>query len=321
MKLSIVLPVYNNQETLHPLISGLHREFSLLRGDWEIIAVDDGSKDSSWAQIQKAVRQFKNVVGMRHSRNFGQHPAILTGVQAAQGDFVLVMDSDFQDQPSDARHLYLKARTGWDVVQGKRIFRKDRWIVRWRSRFFHRLFLLLSGIQTNSEVANFCVYSRRTVSAYLSCPEQNKIMCLFVKLLGFRQTSIAVEHRPRTHGQSGYSWWGLCRLAGLAIFHHSKIPLYFGIILGFCASLSAGAAGIWILGQKFFHHIKVPGWASLGVLLTFLSGTMFLIVGILGLYIGLVLDEIRSRPQAVVSEVCRPGPKQRKRLHIPKRII
>lgn len=302
MKLSIILPVFNNAETVFQLIGALRKEFSFLGKKWEIIAVEDGSADGSWDLILKAHKKFGNVTGLRHSRNFGQHAAITSGVRFASGEFVLVMDSDFQDLPTDACRLYRHAQEGWDVVQGRRIKRKDPWTIRMRSKIFHVLFAGMTGLKTNAEVSNFSIYSRRVVSAYLDCPEKHKVMCLFVNLLGFCQTSIPVQHQARMLGKSGYNWLSLFRLAGLAITRHSKIPLYTGIILGFLASGIAVFTGSWILVQKLCREATVPGWASLGVLLTFLMGTMFSIVGILGIYIGLLFDEVRARPEAIISE-------------------
>lgn len=302
MKLSIILPVFNSADTVLDLINHLRKKFSFLGKRWEIIAVDDGSGDSSWNQIVKAHKNCGNVLGVRHSRNFGQHAAITTGLRIAAGKFILVMDSDFQDRPEDACRLYWHAQEGWDVVQGRRINRKDSWTIRTRSKVFHALFRSLTGLKTNAEVSNFSIYSRRVVSAYLDCPEKNKVMCLFVSLLGFRQTSIPVRHQARTRGKSGYTWLSLLRLAGITITRHSKIPLYVGVILGFLASGIAVSTGVWILVQKLYQEATVPGWASLGVLFTFLMGTMFSIVGILGIYIGALFDEVRARPEAIISE-------------------
>ena len=196
--LSIVSPVYRAEKLVDRLVDEILIAIKPLGISYEIILVDDGSPDGSWPTIQKAAFRYAPVTGVRLSRNFGQHYAISAGLQKARGRWVVVMDCDLQDQPSEISKLLQKANEGYDVVLARRAKRKDPWRQRLGSRLFYGLLAWLTGTRQDSAVGNFGVYSDRVIAAINSMPEAIRYFPTMVRWVGFRTTCFDVVHAART---------------------------------------------------------------------------------------------------------------------------
>ena len=190
MQLSIIIPVYGSPESIKELCERVSTSLRGLVDSFEIILVDDECPDDSWSEIKKTTQTLPNVIGLKLSRNFGQHKAICAGLHESKGDYCVVMDCDLQDLPEDIPTLYEKAKEGNDVVLGQRIERQDKKFKVLKSKVFYYFFNLLSGLNSDPTVANFSIISRKVVTAYLSFKEQDIDYTNVINWLGFDAVKI-----------------------------------------------------------------------------------------------------------------------------------
>ena len=210
--ISFVSPVYQSESTLRKLVQEIDLVMARIKESYEIILVDDRSTDNSWKILKELSCSHKYLKIARLSRNFGQHPAIMAGLSLAQGTWVVVMDCDLHDQPKEVEKLYNKALEGYEVVLGKRKNRQDSWFKKFSSLIFARIYYLFTDVIYDNEVANFGIYHQKVVRAILSISDYIKFFPLFVKFVGFKTTSIEVEHHSRTNGKSSYNFGKLISL-------------------------------------------------------------------------------------------------------------
>src|SRR5690606_23596093 len=223
--ISFVSPVYQSENTLRELVQEIDLVMSRIKESYEIILVDDRSNDNSWDILKELSRSHSYLKIARLSRNFGQHPAIMAGLSLAQGKWVVVMDCDLQDQPKEVEKLYNKALEGYDVVLGKRKNRQDSWSKKISSKIFARVYFLFTDVIYDNEVANFGIYHQKVVKAILSISDYIKFFPLFVKFVGFKTTSVEVEHQNRLNGKSSYNFTKLISLMFNTIISFSNKPL------------------------------------------------------------------------------------------------
>lgn len=304
-ELSIVSPVFLAESSLEPLVEAIDSAVrSTDIGGYEVILVEDGSPDNSWLSIAALCERFPHVRGIRLSRNFGQHYAITAGLQAAVGNWVLVMDCDLQDDPKYIPDLYAKAAAGFDVVYTIKEERKHRGIKNLLSKWFHRLVNLLVADQrqrTNANVGNYSILSRAAVNAFLSLSEYHRHYLGVLRWIGFKSTSIRTAHRDRLHGETSYTLWRLVREAVNAITSQSDRLLYASILLGFAFMVTAVLAAIYIVIRYFVSGFQ-EGWASVMVLMLLSTGVILLCLGVIGVYLGKVFEQTKSRPLYLVRE-------------------
>ncbi|WP_395053513.1 glycosyltransferase family 2 protein [Flavobacterium sp.] len=223
--ISIVSPVYRAEKCINKLVEEIQLVMNKINVSYEIVLVDDRSPDNSWEAIKQISKNNLSVKSIRLSRNFGQHPAIMAGINNANGEWIVVMDCDLQDQPKEIEKLYNKALEGFDVVLARREKRKDSFLKRLSSKIFYKIFNYLSGIDANSEVANFGIYNRKVINAVSQVNDYVKFFPLFIKWVGYNTTSIVVEHDNRNDGKSSYSLSKLIALAFDTIISFSDKPL------------------------------------------------------------------------------------------------
>jgi polyisoprenyl-phosphate glycosyltransferase len=301
--ISVVIPIYRNEAFINELYSRLTATLSPVTNSFEILFVNDCSPDNSWEFITKNAAKDSRVKGIHFARNFGQHVAITAGVANASGDWVVVMDGDLQDRPEEIINLYRKAREGYDVIFARRIKRKDTFFKRMCSTVFYKLFDLLAGSKSDPTVANFGIYSWKVIDCFNKMREHSRLFPMFIRWLGFKTGYINVEHAERSEGQSAYSFSKKVNLAVDTIVSMSNKPLKLFIKLGFFLSILSFFYGIFIVIKYLLWGVPVLGWASLMVSLYFLGGLMLSILGILGLYIGKIYDEVKNRPLYVIDEM------------------
>lgn len=294
--ISVVIPVYRAEGLVHELVRRLHASLSTISSDYEIVLVDDRSKDSSWDEITAACKD-PRVKGVRLSRNFGQHHAITAGLDVCDGDWVVVMDCDLQDQPEEIPRLYAKAQEGYKVVRAQRRGRKDRWLKRLTSRLFYAVFNWMTGMHYNAEVGNFRLISREVVSYLRRMREQTRGFSIMVDWLGFPTADVPVTHAARGgDGKSSYTWVKLLRLGGQLIVAYSNRPLWLAVRWGFGMAALSLLYGLALVMRTLVYGSAVSGWASLMVSLYFLGGVIIGMLGVLGVYLAKVFDEVKARP-------------------------
>jgi glycosyltransferase involved in cell wall biosynthesis len=310
--ISVVIPVYGCEESLALLYSRLTNAINKLNADYEIIFVNDQSPDASWSCIRKICEADKNVVGINLSRNFGQHNAITAGVHHANGDWLVVMDCDLQDQPEEIGKLYAKAVAGHDIVFGRRHDRQDsRWKI-FSSKAFFKVLSYLTGTSHDPAVANFSLISKKVVQSYLLLREQNRSFPMSLKWLGFDTAFVDIAHQSREMGSSSYNLSRLLTLAAQGIVNNSNKPLRLSVKFGLLMSASSFLYAIWLALRYFIYSIEVAGWTSVMISIYFVAGLILFNMGILGIYLGKVFNETKSRPIYVVKELLEKPRENRK---------
>jgi len=300
--LSVVTPVYGCSKSLHQLYERLRDTLSTITEDYEIIMVNDASPDNAWEVIKRLAQEDSRVKGINLSRNFGQHKAIAAGLDYADGEWIVVMDCDLQDQPEDIIKLYNKAKEGYEIVFGRRAERKDSFFKRFSSKMFYMVNDYFTENKMDNTVANFSIISRNVLDSVLRFKEQNRVYALYVNWVGFKKTEIDIEHAERPIGKSSYSLSKMINLAIDSIVSQSNKPLRLAIKFGFMVSLLSFIYGVWLIVKHFVFAETVAGWTSVMVSIYFIGGLLFANMGVLGLYIGKIFDETKNRPIYLIQE-------------------
>ena len=294
--LSIVTPAYKCEDCIVELYRRLSAVLPAITADYEIIFVEDGSPQGDWKVIEAICRKDPKVRGVKLSRNYGQHYAITAGLDRVRGDWIIVMDCDLQDQPEEIPKLYAKAQEGWAIVMGRRSSRKDSVYRRLVSNAFSIVYSWLGDIKVDPSIANFSICTKQVIDQVCKFRERNRSFPMFLNEVGYPRTTVDLEHSSRFAGQSAYSFFKLLDFAIQSIVSRSNKPLRLSIQFGFCLSILACMYAFYISCKYFLYNSTVAGWTSLAVLISFLGGLGFANLGILGLYLGKVFDEVKGRP-------------------------
>ncbi len=301
--ISIVSPVFNAEKIIEQLVAQIQLAIGQLNLSYEIILVDDRSDDNSWQIMQAISAKFNNVKSIRLSKNFGQHPAIMAGLEHAKGEWIVVMDCDLQDQPKEIIKLYNKANEGFDLVIAKRLNRKDNFLKKVFSRLFALFYSYLTDSKFDHSAANFGIYSNKVIAEVIKMNDYVKSFPLFINWVGFNSTTIEVEHAKRFSGKSTYSFSKLLSLAFNTIISFSDKPLKLVVKFGLIISLFSFIIGLITIFRYYNGEITVLGYSSLIVSIWFLSGIMITITGIVGLYIGKIFDQSKNRPPFIIDKI------------------
>ena len=301
-KISVVIPVFRSEDSLTELSKRLIKSISAVTNSFEVIFVEDGSPDGCWEVITEITRLDARFVGLRLSRNFGQHPAIFAGIAHSAGEWVVVMDCDLQDLPEEIPNLYNKALEGFEQVVGVRSNRQDPLLKKLSSLLYLRLLSRLVGVPINTSVGNFGIYSRQVIDVIMSLGEQGRTFSLLALWSGFTRYELEVEHGARPYGESSYSIKALIRLAFFGIINHSDKPLKLTLKSGALLSLISFLYGAWTLIRQIIWSQAPEGWASVAVLISFSTGLITASIGVLGLYIGHIFAGVKNRPESVIWE-------------------
>lgn len=302
IKLSIVSPVYRAEKMVHMLVERIVKSVTTITEDFEIILVNDASPDASWSIIEHECAQDKRVKGINLSRNFGQHYAITAGLHYAKGEWVVVMDCDLQDRPEEIPALYQKALEGYDIVYARRKQRQDKWLKRMISRMFNTVLNWLSGLKKDKEVANFGIYNRKVIAEYIKIPEYARSFGSLIRYLGFRTTAIDVQHALRAEGKSSYTLHRMLKLTFDVIISNSNKPLRMAVGLGFGMSALSFLLALYNVVARMIGIISFPGYTTTVFSIWFVGGLMLFVMGILGLYIGKIFDQVKGRPNYIVRD-------------------
>ncbi|MCX6272530.1 MAG: glycosyltransferase family 2 protein [Bacteroidetes bacterium] len=301
--ISVVSPVYRAEKILSTLVDQVTGHLSAITEEFEIILVNDDSPDHSWDEIIRLCKTDHRVKAINLSRNFGQHYAITAGLRYATGEWVVVMDCDLQDRPDEIRNLYNKANEGYDIVYARRIERKDNFLKRLSSKIFHVLFTYLSGLKSDSTIANFGIFSTSVIREYNTMKEQARSFGSLVNYLGFKKTVIDVKHNDRFEGETSYSFQKLLKLASDVILSNSNKPLKLTVKSGFLISLLSFLLALYNIIAYFTGIIKVPGFTTTIFSIWFVGGLLLFVLGIVGLYIGMIFDQVKGRQLFIVKDL------------------
>jgi len=302
-QLSLVIPVFNEAGNLSQLIKELGEVLLSVGITWEILFVDDGSTDNTWDIIKSLHQNDNSVKGLRLSRNFGHQYALLAGLANGVGDAVITMDGDLQHPVAIIPELVSEWRHGNMIVHTRRLDPPTlSFFKKLTSRLYYRIFSYLSGVRIESGMADFRLLDRRVVKEILEFSEEGLFFRGIAQWVGYRSSTVPYTSHERFSGSSKYSLKKMIKLAWNGITSFSIVPLRIGIFLGFVTSLIAFAEIIYAIAVKVFTDAAVPGWASAVSILSFLFGILFILLGIVGEYIGRILVEVRQRPRYLIAE-------------------
>jgi glycosyltransferase involved in cell wall biosynthesis len=294
------MPAYNEAENLPVVLEQATRQLTELTERWEIIVVDDGSRDATPAAMLPWLLE-PGVRYVRLSRNFGKEAALTAGIDRAGGDVVLLMDADGQHPPTLLPRMLDAWRQGADMVCAARASRADEtWRKRIGTRLFYRIVNSNPSVQIPVDAGDFRLMDRRVVEALKSLPERTRFMKGLYAWVGFRTEIIDYLPSERLSGHSSFSMKGLTRLAFTGVTAFTNLPLRLWSAIGAFIALLAFLFAVWIVIEYFVYGNNVPGWATLVTGLAFMSGVQLLSIGILGEYVGRIFDEVKQRPVYIV---------------------
>ena len=300
--ISIISPEYKGEKMVHELVSRIKKSVSTLTENFEIILVNDASPDNAWQKITKECWEDKRVKGVNLSRNFGQHHAITAGCSFAKGEWIIIMDCDLQDRPEEIPKLYAKALEGWDIVLGQRTVRQDKFLKRMSSKAFHAVLDYLGDIKTDSSIANYGIYKKDVICQYVAIPECTHGLGHLIRYLGYKTTQIPIEHAARAEGKSSYTLHRLFKQAFNSIITNTNNPLRIMIRWGVIFSFIAMMLAFYNVIAYFAGVIQVPGFTTTVFSIWFVGGLLMMQLGIVGIYIGKIFDQVKGRPNFVVMD-------------------
>jgi glycosyltransferase involved in cell wall biosynthesis len=305
--ISCVIPAYNEADNLGPLLTALTAKLAALASRWEVIVVDDGSRDAT-AQVLAPWLARGGIRYVRLSRNFGKEAALTAGIDRALGDVVILMDADLQHPVGVIPQMLQAWGDGADMVSAARVNRADEGLAkRLGTRLFYALVNNDAAVKIPVDAGDFRLMDRRVVDALKSLPERNRFMKGLYAWVGFENTIVRYTPDARASGKSRFSMRKLARLALTGVTAFTNAPLRWWSGIGaLIAALALGYGG-WIVVENLIYGVDVPGWATVVAGMMFLSGVQLLSVGILGEYLGRVFDEVKQRPVYIVGEECGQG--------------
>ena len=296
-RISLVIPVYNEEACLRALLDRLYGLKSPAGDDYEYVFIDDGSRDRSLEILVDEAHRNPAVKVLALSRNFGHQVAITAGLDYASGDAVVIMDADLQDPPELVHEMAAKWREGYDVVYAQRSVRHgEGFFKKATASIFYRLLGRIAGLTIPRNTGDFRLISRRAVEAIRSLRERHRFMRGLSVWVGFPQTCVRYERAPRAAGETKYGITKMFRLAADAIVSFSWVPLRLALYTGFLTIALCGLYMLVALWLWIFTDRLVPGWTSLAALIAFLGSLQLLTLGIMGEYVGRILDEVKARP-------------------------
>lgn len=301
--LSIVIPMFNEAPMLDELFARLENTLAEVDASCEVILVDDGSSDSTWLDATSYEPRNFATHCLALSRNFGKESALTAGLNAVNGDAVVILDADCQDPPELIPEMLEYLQQGADVVNMKRRTREgESWFKRKSSALYYRLLGSLSDVAIPENVGDFRLMSRRVVDEVNRLSERNRYMKGILAWPGFNQVTMLYDRQPRGAGTSKWNYWQLSTLAVHGITAFSNKPLMFASWIGTMVALSAFFYGLWVLLRTLIFGDPVSGYPSLMLVILFLGGIQLMTIGILGEYVGRIFTEVKYRPSYIVRE-------------------
>jgi undecaprenyl-phosphate 4-deoxy-4-formamido-L-arabinose transferase len=306
--ISVIIPVYNEEDNLQELGERLVRTLTAMSHTFEIILVDDGSTDRSWQILNELHRQYpQHLRALQFHRNFGQHQAIFAGFQAARGQVVVTLDADLQNPPEEIPRLVAKIEEGYDTVGGWRENRHDSWFRRIPSQAVNYLMSRVTGVRLRDYGCMLRAYRREVVDSINQCQESSSFIPALANLFAHRVTEIPVGHAERTRGQSKYSLIKLIRLNFDLMTGFSNLPIHLVGLLGISIAVLGLAFGFFLFIRRLLVGPEVEGVFTLFAILFVFVGLNTLGLALIGAYVGRIYHEVRQRPRYVIRQTLGPG--------------
>jgi len=302
--ISVIIPVYNDQEVLQELYRRLTPVMQNIATTYEVVLVDDGSKDHSWDEIMKLREKDDHIVAVKLVRNFGQQNSIAAGLHIAKGDIIVLMDSDLQDRPEDIPVLIeTLEKSGASMAIAQWQTRQDTWAKRTVSNLFNRVSNTITAIHIEPHLGVFRAIRRSVVEELKKFPEKTSTTLSLLYYIGANYVIVPLHRDARFAGKSGYNIRKMFGLTFARIFSFSMFPIRMVTYMGICMSVISFLVGIGLIFYKIFGRV-VTGWTSTIVLMLFLFGLNFAFLGILGEYLGKVFLETKQRPNYIIEKIC-----------------
>jgi dolichol-phosphate mannosyltransferase len=301
IEISVISPVYRAEKIVDELVKRVCNELEKITPNYEFIMVEDGSPDNSWDVIVRNCKNNPKVKGIKLSRNFGQHYAITAGVASAKGESIVLLDCDLQDDPSYINSFIQKRKEGFDIVFSKRINRKHGFIKSLNSKIYNSLFSIFSDGKFDVDAGSFVCFSHRVKDAFIRLEDKDRLYLQLLKWIGFKSTYIELEHNERFDGKSSYTIYKLIKLGLQGWTSHSDKLLRMSIGIGLSISALSFITAIAIVIGYLFYNLQ-PGWPSIIVSIFFSTGLILMSIGIAGIYIGKIFDQVKNRPLYIIEE-------------------
>jgi glycosyltransferase involved in cell wall biosynthesis len=303
IELSIVVPMFNEEDSIDLFFARVEPVAAAITPDYEIICVDDGSSDSTFARLVEHRMRSANIKVLSLSRNFGKDIALSAGLNYANGNAIVPIDCDLQDPPELMLDMYQRLQEGFDVVFARRAERTtDTWLKRVTAGLFYKVHNSVADVEIPHDTGDFRMFNRDVLEALKTVPEKTRFMKGLFAWVGFRQTSVEYARDARAAGQTKWRYWKLWNFALDGITAGSTLPLRIWTYFGGVIALSAFAYAGFILARTVIHGAEVPGYASLMIVVLMMGGINIIATGILGEYLGRVHIEVRNRPLYIVRE-------------------
>jgi len=301
LSVSVVIPIFNESTNISVLVERLTSTLSIYHA-FEVVFVNDGSSDDSESIIISHCVRNESIKLISLSRNFGHQLAISAGIANATGDIVFIMDGDLQDPPEIIPDFINKWREGWDVVYAVRKKRKENVFKKTAYFIFYRILKALTPFEIPLDSGDFALMDKKVVAILQKFPERNRFVRGLRSWVGFKQIGLEYERAARFSGTPKYTLGKLIKLAYDGLTSFSAIPLKLAMALGVCCTIGAFIAVAVLIVLKLSGRIELQGWSSLMVVILFMSGLQFILIGILGEYIGRISEEVKKRPQYLIAE-------------------
>lgn len=301
-KLSIVVPAYNEEETLELFVEEVNKQTEKLPLEKTFYFVNDGSTDNTLSVLKKLAAK-QNIKYLSFSRNFGKEAALLAGLNAADGDFITVMDADLQDPPEMLNEMYINLQKGHDIVGTRRISRDGEPLIRsFFSQIFYKLINKISDTEMVDGARDFRLMTRQVVDSILELEERNRFSKGLFSWVGFDTIYLPYENHERVAGTTSWNFWGLVKYSVDGIVNFSEVPLNLATFVGFLSFLASVVMGIFYFVRTLIWGDPVSGFPTLVILILSIGGLQLLSLGIIGKYLSKVFLETKKRPSYIVKE-------------------
>jgi dolichol-phosphate mannosyltransferase len=301
--LSIVVPVYNEEKSIRLMYDRLLASITVISSNFEIIFVNDGSRDNSFLELVQLSKEDARVKYINFSRNFGHQIAVTAGLDKTKGDAVVIIDGDLQDPPEVIPEMYAKHKEGFEVVYGQRLKRKgESFFKKITAKYFYRILKKITNVNIPVDTGDFRLIDRKIVNDLKNMPEQNKFLRGQIAWLGYRQTSVFFERDERKFGETGYPFSKMLKFALDGITGFSDVPLQFVTKTGIFISFLSFLIILYAIFSHFVLEKTITGWTSLIISSMFIGGVQLISIGIIGEYISRINKNVQNRPLYIIDQ-------------------
>ena len=301
--ISVIIPLFNEENILHELISRISKSISSISKNYELLFINDGSKDSTLSKLKEYSEVDAHIKYISFSRNFGHQIAVSAGLKHCNGNAIVIIDGDLQDPPELIPKLYMKYKEGYKVVGAKRISRKgETFFKKITAKLFYRSLKHITNIDIPVDTGDFRLIDKKVVDVINSMDEPDKYIRGQVAWTGFKSTYVEFERDERKFGETGYPLKKMIKFAIDGITSFSNYPLKLASLLGFLVSIITFILAIYVLMSKYVFHNAIEGWPSLMLTILFLGGVQLICLGIIGEYLWRIMNNVRNRPLYIIDE-------------------